>query len=151
MIQRITKNHLQMVLHLAQWQQVHPFRLTIFVIWNNQMTETKLIYFPEYNQTNWIRHMSGKYNTEQLCYNAIGTIWTIWLGEPRPNKLISRAIKRRGTNTMWSSDPFWWQRPASTFAQVLACCLTAPQHYLNWCWHQWGIMTFTRGKFIGKF
>ena len=26
-------------------------------------------------------------------------------------------------------------RPGSTWAQVMACCLTAPCHYLNWCWH----------------
>ena len=29
---------------------------------------------------------------------------------------------------------FWWQRSGSTLAQVMACCLTAPSHYLNQCW-----------------
>ena len=27
----------------------------------------------------------------------------------------------------------WWQRSGSTLAQVMACCLTAPIHYLNQC------------------
>ena len=27
----------------------------------------------------------------------------------------------------------WRQRSGSTFAQVMACCLTAPSHYLNQC------------------
>ena len=28
----------------------------------------------------------------------------------------------------------WWNRSGSTLAQVMACCLTAPSHYLNQCW-----------------
>ena len=28
----------------------------------------------------------------------------------------------------------WWHRTGSTLAQVMACCLTAPSHYLNECW-----------------
>ena len=28
----------------------------------------------------------------------------------------------------------WRHRSGSTLAQVMACCLTAPSHYLNQCW-----------------
>ena len=28
----------------------------------------------------------------------------------------------------------WRQRSGSTLAEVMACCLTAPSHYLNQCW-----------------
>ena len=28
----------------------------------------------------------------------------------------------------------WWYRSGSTLAQVMACCLTAPSHYLNQYW-----------------
>ena len=28
----------------------------------------------------------------------------------------------------------WWNRSGSTLAQVMACYLMAPGHYLNWCW-----------------
>ena len=35
---------------------------------------------------------------------------------------------------MWPSEAIWRQRSESTFAQVMACCLTAPSHYLNQCW-----------------
>ena len=31
-------------------------------------------------------------------------------------------------------DGKWRQRYGSTLAQVMACCLTAPSHYLNQCW-----------------
>ena len=34
-------------------------------------------------------------------------------------------------NSLWPSDAIWRQGPRSTLAQVMACCLTAPSHYLN--------------------
>ena len=37
-------------------------------------------------------------------------------------------------NSLWPSNAIWWQRSGSTLAQVMACCLTAPSHYLNQCW-----------------
>ena len=35
--------------------------------------------------------------------------------------------------SLWPSDAIWRQRSRSTLAQVMACCLTAPRHYLNQC------------------
>ena len=32
------------------------------------------------------------------------------------------------------SDAIWQHRTRPTLAQVMACCLTAPSHYLNQCW-----------------
>ena len=37
-------------------------------------------------------------------------------------------------NSLWPSDTIRRQRSRSTLAQVMACCLTAPSHYLNQCW-----------------
>ena len=37
-------------------------------------------------------------------------------------------------NSLRPSDAIWWHRSGSTLAQVMACCLTAPSHYLNQCW-----------------
>ena len=37
-------------------------------------------------------------------------------------------------NSLRPSDCIWRHRPGSTLAQVMACCLTAPSHYLNQCW-----------------
>ena len=44
----------------------------------------------------------------------------------RHNKLISLFTLRQ--NTIW--QPRYW----STLAQVMACCMTAPSHYLNQWW-----------------
>ena len=37
-------------------------------------------------------------------------------------------------NSLWLSDTIWWYRSWSTLAQITACCLAAPSHYLNQCW-----------------
>ena len=37
-------------------------------------------------------------------------------------------------NSSWPSDTIWQQGSGSILAQVMACCLTAPCHYLNQCW-----------------
>ena len=39
-----------------------------------------------------------------------------------------------GLNSLWPGDAIWWHGTRSTLAQVMACCLTAPSHYLNQCW-----------------
>ena len=37
-------------------------------------------------------------------------------------------------NSSWISDAIWRHRSGLTLAQLMACCLTAPSHYLNQCW-----------------
>ena len=37
-------------------------------------------------------------------------------------------------NSLGHSDAIWRWRSWSTLVQVMACCLTAPSHYLNQCW-----------------
>ena len=37
-------------------------------------------------------------------------------------------------NLSWPNDTIWRHWSGSTLAQVMACCLTAPSHYLNQCW-----------------
>ena len=37
-------------------------------------------------------------------------------------------------NSLLPNDVIWWNRSGSTLAQVMACCLMAPSHYLNQYW-----------------
>ena len=37
-------------------------------------------------------------------------------------------------NSLGPCDAIWRQKTGSTLAQVMACCLMAPSHYLNQCW-----------------
>ena len=63
------------------------------------------------------------------------------------SKTVMRYIPRDLTScfALWQQPPpepvlippndvVWRQRSGSTLAQVMACCLTAPSHYLNQCW-----------------
>ena len=52
----------------------------------------------------------------------------LWrLSEKMPIKIYS-------FNSHWSSDAIWQLGSGSTLAQIMACCLMAPSHYLNQCW-----------------
>ena len=44
------------------------------------------------------------------------------------------VFKMSSFNSLRPSDAIWRQWSWTTLAQVMACCLTAPSHYLNQCW-----------------
>ena len=74
-----------------------------------------------------------------LLVFTICTLWNTLTHWPlRDVEVILQAFCLRlvpqNFNSLWPSDSIWWQRPGSTLAQVMACCLTAPSHYLNQCW-----------------
>ena len=46
----------------------------------------------------------------------------------------SFPMKNIWVNSLRPSEAIWRHRSGSTLAQLLACCLTAPSHYLNQCW-----------------
>ena len=55
-------------------------------------------------------------------------------------------------NSLWPGDAIWWHRNGLKLVQAMACCLTAPTHYLN----QW-LLIITQvlwysheGNFVGK-
>ena len=37
-------------------------------------------------------------------------------------------------NSLWPSNTIWRHKSGSKLAHVIACCLTAPSHYLKQCW-----------------
>ena len=44
-------------------------------------------------------------------------------------QLVSQRVHSQGPG-----DAIWRQSSGSALVQVMACCLTAPSHYLNQCW-----------------
>ena len=46
----------------------------------------------------------------------------------------AKSWHRDQDNSLGPSDTIWRWRSWSTLVQVMACCLTAPSHYLNQCW-----------------
>ena len=49
-------------------------------------------------------------------------------------EIITTSPQGQWVNSLGPSDAISWQRSGSTLAQVMACCLMAPSHYLNQCW-----------------
>ena len=53
---------------------------------------------------------------------------------PRSNDMYCTLKCFPNFNSLRPSDAIWRQRSGWTLAQVRACCLTAPSHYLNQYW-----------------
>ena len=61
-------------------------------------------------------------------------------------KLAAILFRPQCVNSKWHSDVLWRHRSRSTLVQIMACCMTAPSHYMNQCslltdevlWHSSG-------------
>ena len=51
-----------------------------------------------------------------------------------PNNSKQHVSSQWTVNSLWPIDVIWRQGTRTTLAQVMACCLMAPSHYLNQCW-----------------
>ena len=63
----------------------------------------------------------------------------VYNGNPYTNKTVSSywiEVQEQDVlfKSLWPSDTIWRHKSGSTLAQVMACCLPAPSHYLNQCW-----------------
>ena len=63
---------------------------------------------------------------DQCLIDVYPSIFAAW-----DNTKFSHAFS---INSLWPSVAIWWHRSGTTLAQVMACCLTAPSHYLNQHW-----------------
>ena len=55
-----------------------------------------------------------------------------YLSQCRPHSTMQYGVTRPlWVNPFWPSDTIWQCRSRSTLAQVMACCLMVPSHYLN--------------------
>ena len=80
--------------------------------------------------TAWIRTEWRKYIFDDGCYNGDLAALNIVASQCRLASIWFQTL----FNSLWPSDAIWRHRTGSTLAQVMACCLTAPSHYLNQCW-----------------
>ena len=83
-------------------------------------TPTDLCWQP--SNMDMIVSLSGK-----LCLDFFFFFFQIW-------DMDQVGDWRNWFNSLGPSDAIWWCRSVSKLSQVMACCLTAPSHYLNQCW-----------------
>ena len=92
-----------------------------------------------------LKHQLCSPNTDKSDTNDSFKAWSVLA--------FKNGVQSVSLYPLWPSDTIWRQRSGSTLAQVMACCLTAPSHYLNQCcsWmltdHQWSPVTFILGQF----
>ena len=48
--------------------------------------------------------------------------------------ITATSSRGQGVNSLGPNDAIWWHGTRSTLAQIMACCLTVPSHYMNQCW-----------------
>ena len=72
----------------------------------------------------------GLFSSRNVVYNFCG-IYSL-MGFITKSTLVE--IMAEFINSLWPGDTIWRHGTRSTLAQVMACCLMAPSHYLNQCW-----------------
>ena len=71
--------------------------------------------------------------SENIFRHSLGN--SVWTLSTQNCKTYSNVFKcPKGVSGKVSGDTIWHQKTGSTLAQVMACCLTAPSHYLNQYW-----------------
>ena len=78
--------------------------------------------------------------SDDILQNELGPMFetNIELKDNSPMQFIYSVIfgsyKHQRINSLWPSDAIRRYRTGPILVQIMACCLTAPSHYLNQCW-----------------
>ena len=82
----------------------------------------------------WVHDVTRKL----ICGACISNYMTLITGSvvtiPCPWCTLFSIVSTYLFNSLWPSEAMLWDWSGSTVIQVMACCLTAPSHYLNQCW-----------------
>ena len=85
---------------------------------------------PDWQRCWWVLRISSIYVSVCLCI-CLSLAPSIC---PKWPYYYSKLCGSQWVNSLWPSDAIWQHRSGSTLAQVMACCLMAPSHYLNQFW-----------------
>ena len=114
----------------------YPFSAPLFWIINNNIAFFFHLLWPkQYDEGPWHSHWekASMISCYGLATNRRQGI--IWGQKGLVYFRISFTYRQfRWVNPLRPSDAIWQHRSGSTLAQVMACCLTAPSHYMNKFW-----------------
>ena len=80
-----------------------------------------------------VKNMGGPMKLLYITMFKIGKSWKN-LKDEKFSRCLLAAVRCGSNFILWPTEIIWRQGSRSTLAQVMACCLTAPSHYLNQCW-----------------
>ena len=112
------------------YELLNPRALKISKLYKNHM-------FQSMDKLFWVEFQRCplKFHTKYLTH-TLKDVHSTDILESMNNFFIVIQIQwKTDFNSLWPSDTIWRHKSGSTLAQVMACCLTAPSHYLNQCWH----------------
>ena len=117
------------VFHWGKWPSCPH---TILVMWNKSISSRKMTTMP----THHFSLVKPRYLNNYLSSGKIPFIKITRSHDHFMNMHHGMTIleTHEVSNPLRPSDTIWWQWSGSTLAQVMACCLMAPSHYLNQCW-----------------
>ena len=117
----------------AKWRPVCPGFNMLIQVWQWKISRWFLM-------TSWHGHtfriMRGNPLWVNSCDRAWGFLLSAWTIAWANSRVFSefRRPWLMWHHSLWLSDAIWRHKSESILAQVMACCLTAPNHYLNQCW-----------------
>ena len=97
--------------------------------WNNLVLEF-IDYHATRNKVYFIFILRSQQSTRTPCFNRNTLFPGIWISFWKSRWSCGHIYY----NSFYPNDAIWWQRSGSTLVQVMASCLTAPNHYLNQYW-----------------
>ena len=94
-----------------------------------------LLYMPILNVA-WVLESIRDNGQVFVCKKTLAYVKYIWSKMPTIvfNCGFIQVSLPQPFNSLWPSDAMRRQRTEFTLAQLMACCLTAPSHYLEQCW-----------------
>ena len=116
---------------ICNWYSVHAFIIHCFLQVNLAVSRLS-----RWSWSEILRRWSCSASVRRIVKH-MRQVWPNWTSTQVSNHRVTGAKTHKvwlTFNSLWLSDVIWQQGSRSTLAQVMACCLTAPSHYLNQCW-----------------
>ena len=133
------------VLSAPDWPHVGPRNIAIRVKMHGNKANARAVMSGVSALAGWAMALhtltqTKRYPFEKFLWNFILIMHTFQVSVSWYSKVSlliwCRLLKHfvNFVNSLWPSDVIWWHGSRSALAQVMACCLKAPSHYLNHCW-----------------
>ena len=123
---------------LIGWFVCHKYRELFKILYGYNINIQNHVYI--HHQCIYVGHnvdnvcRSYVYMTSTWRFKTVVNICVIYHSTCTSRVLPSITSVCPVVNSLWPGDSIWRHGTRSTVAQVMACCLTAPSHYLNQCW-----------------
>ena len=126
----MTRSHIN-IFHIVQHESIHE---QIHIYYSSEPWKYENISIIFINDTWCFIYLQPAFNIVSFKKKISLTPRLEWDLIGCPCGLMEMTLLTINLNSLWPSDTICRHKSGSTLVQVMACCLTAPSHYLNQCW-----------------